>query len=47
MALRGYAKPVECTCEHNFTCRVCLMAAVPMGLPQGIGTTTPRGPVDD
>lgn len=35
MAMRGYAKPVECDCTDHFTCRVCLRAAVPLGLAQG------------
>jgi hypothetical protein len=29
MGMRGYAKPVDCTCTHNFTCGVCLRNAKP------------------
>jgi hypothetical protein len=29
MALRGYAKPADCTCTHIYTCGVCLRAAKP------------------
>ncbi len=29
MAMRGYAKSVECKCDNHFTCRYCLHNAKP------------------
>jgi hypothetical protein len=34
----GKKRVPNCECTHRFTCRPCLEAAVPTGLPQGTHT---------